>query len=160
MSEIIYDLNSKTGTHLQVYEDKVVLKCDESIASFLNGTARYGEKTILYSDCVGIQFRKARPMINGGYLQFEIPGTTSHSLTAYSSENTYTWGIAKENAQMEEVAEYIRSRIAYYKNAKNAPVVVASASNADELKKFKELLDLGIISQEEFDAKKKQLLGL
>lgn len=33
-------------------------------------------------------------------------------------------------------------------------------SSADELKKFKELLDSGIISQEEFDAKKKQLLGL
>ena len=32
--------------------------------------------------------------------------------------------------------------------------------SADELKKFKELLDSGIISQEEFDAKKKQLLGL
>lgn len=33
-------------------------------------------------------------------------------------------------------------------------------SAADELKKFKELLDMGIITQEEFDAKKKQLLGL
>ncbi|MBE6686511.1 MAG: SHOCT domain-containing protein [Ruminococcaceae bacterium] len=33
-------------------------------------------------------------------------------------------------------------------------------SNAEELKKFKELLDSGIITQEEFDAKKKQLLGL
>ena len=33
-------------------------------------------------------------------------------------------------------------------------------SNADELKKYKELLDSGVISQEEFDAKKKQLLGL
>ena len=33
-------------------------------------------------------------------------------------------------------------------------------SNADELKKYKDLLDNGIISQEEFDAKKKQLLGL
>lgn len=33
-------------------------------------------------------------------------------------------------------------------------------SNADELKKFKDLLDAGIITQEEFDAKKKQLLGL
>lgn len=33
-------------------------------------------------------------------------------------------------------------------------------SSADELKKFKELLDSGIITQEEFDAKKKQLLGL
>lgn len=33
-------------------------------------------------------------------------------------------------------------------------------SSADELKKFKELLDSGIITQEEFEAKKKQLLGL
>ena len=33
-------------------------------------------------------------------------------------------------------------------------------SKADELKQFKELLDSGIITQEEFDAKKRQLLGL
>ena len=33
-------------------------------------------------------------------------------------------------------------------------------SNADELKKFKELLDSGVITQEEFEAKKKQLLGV
>lgn len=33
-------------------------------------------------------------------------------------------------------------------------------SNADELKKYKDLLDSGVISQEEFDTKKKQLLGL
>ena len=31
---------------------------------------------------------------------------------------------------------------------------------AEELKKFKELLDMGAITQEEYDAKKKQLLGL
>lgn len=36
----------------------------------------------------------------------------------------------------------------------------AATSAADEIKKFKELLDMGIITQEEFDAKKKQLLGL
>lgn len=36
----------------------------------------------------------------------------------------------------------------------------ANAGNADELKKYKDLLDSGVISQEEFDAKKKQLLGL
>lgn len=38
--------------------------------------------------------------------------------------------------------------------------VIQQTSAADELKKFKELLDMGIITQEEFDAKKKQLLGL
>ena len=47
--------------------------------------------------------------------------------------------------------------------AKQEQITSTSAptiSAADELKKFKELLDSGIISQEEFDAKKKQLLGL
>lgn len=37
---------------------------------------------------------------------------------------------------------------------------VQTVSSADELRKFKYLLDAGIITQEEFDAKKKQLLGL
>lgn len=40
-----------------------------------------------------------------------------------------------------------------------APVVQAT-SNADELKKYKDLLDIGVITQEEFEAKKKQILGL
>ena len=38
--------------------------------------------------------------------------------------------------------------------------VIKETSNADELKKYKKLLDDGIISQEEFDAKKKQILGI
>ncbi len=33
-------------------------------------------------------------------------------------------------------------------------------SSVEDLKKYKELLDTGVISQEEFDAKKKQLLGM
>ena len=39
-------------------------------------------------------------------------------------------------------------------------IVQQASSPAEELKKFKELLDMGILTQEEFDAKKKQLLGL
>ncbi len=45
-----------------------------------------------------------------------------------------------------------------------APAATPTASQptdiTDQLKKFKELLDSGVITQEEFDAKKKQLLGL
>ncbi len=41
----------------------------------------------------------------------------------------------------------------------NSNLTVPS-SNADEIKKFKDLLDNGIITQEEFDLKKKQLLNL
>ena len=46
---------------------------------------------------------------------------------------------------------------------KNAPAAGPAAppiSSADELKGYKELLDMGAITQAEFDAKKKQLLGL
>lgn len=35
-----------------------------------------------------------------------------------------------------------------------------ATSSVDEIKRYKELLDTGILTQEEFDAKKKQLLGL
>ena len=44
----------------------------------------------------------------------------------------------------------------------NVPVAFTVEKNdeAEQIKKYKELLDSGIITQEEFDAKKKQLLGL
>lgn len=42
----------------------------------------------------------------------------------------------------------------------NAPSTISADSNVEELKKLKELLDMGVITQEDFDAKKKQLLGL
>lgn len=40
------------------------------------------------------------------------------------------------------------------------PTATAPASVADEILKFKQLLDMGAITQEEYDAKKKELLGL
>ena len=43
---------------------------------------------------------------------------------------------------------------------KSASTTTVASSGADEIRKYKELLDGGIITQEEFDAKKKQLLGL
>ena len=45
-----------------------------------------------------------------------------------------------------------------HKNESKADDVLVSS--AAELKKYKELLDCGVITQEEFEAKKKQLLGL
>ena len=42
----------------------------------------------------------------------------------------------------------------------NAQVMKNTATSADALLKYKELLNSGLITQEEFDAKKKQLLNL
>ena len=60
---------------------------------------------------------------------------------------------------MREIYAFVDGKIREYKERKNQPVV-AAVSAADELKKYKELLDADIITKEEFDLKKKQLMGL
>ena len=63
------------------------------------------------------------------------------------------FGLIKNRDEIHaEITKLIVSR----QQAKNP----ASSGTADELKKYKELLDTGIITQEEFDAKKKQLLEI
>ena len=82
-------------------------------------------------------------------------------------------GIAVATSSGRIVFKLIKNRDEIHKavselliNRQSKPAVTpanedkAPQSTADELKKYKELLDMGVISQEEFDAKKKQLLGL
>ena len=71
---------------------------------------------------------------------------------SYATANEYVKGI---------YADIIKVFDEYKAKDSDADVQpVQQVSAADELKKFKELLDSGVITQEEFDAKKKQLLGL
>ena len=41
-----------------------------------------------------------------------------------------------------------------------APAAPAQGDTVSELKRYKELLDAGVLTEEEFTAKKKQLLGI
>ena len=45
-------------------------------------------------------------------------------------------------------------------NRSSSAAYIQQSDEADQIKKYKDLLDSGVITQEEFDAKKKQLLGL
>ena len=144
---------------MQVFEDKCIISTKAGVGSFITGNVSDGAKTIYYSDVIGVQCKKAGFQI--GYLQLETASSTMNNKgDNFFNENSFTFEEAM-NYQIDEVADYIRKKIEEAKQQKNAPVVVAGAvSPAEELKKFKELLDMGIITQEEFDAKKKQLLGL
>ena len=55
----------------------------------------------------------------------------------------------------EEIYNYILKRMS---ECKNVMVATSQTSNADEILKFKQLLDQGIITQEEFERKKQELL--
>ncbi len=123
-----------------------------------------GSKKLYYSDLTSVQFRKPTAVL-AGYIQFEYPGSDSRAKSPYENENSVVFNKNDEIDLMESIYKYIDKRIGESRNARNAStqsttVVHQAASAADELKKFKDLLDMGIITQEEFDAKKKQLLGL
>lgn len=59
-----------------------------------------------------------------------------------------------------EVWDEIRAKKDAANNVAPAAAAAPAKSPVEQIKEYKELLDMGIISQEEFDAKKKQLLGL
>ena len=61
---------------------------------------------------------------------------------------------------IEELQANLIQLIAVHQQSETAAASAPQLSAADEIAKFKGLLDSGAITQEEFDAKKKQLLGL
>ncbi len=158
MEEKIVMQISTALAELKVYEDHCVLTAKKNAVSFLITNKFFaGSKKFYYSDLTSVQFRDPG-MITDGYMEFEYPGSRSgNSSGAYSSENAIAF-TNKDLDKMKEIYNYIDGKIRGYKNKGNA--TVQQLSPADELKKFKELLDAGILTQEEFDAKKKELLGI
>lgn len=155
----VYDIVGARGRRIQVYEDRCIISTKVGVVSLITGNVSDGEKTIYYNDVIAVQFKRSNLQL--GYLQLETASSTMNNKASnFFNENTFTFD-GNLDFKMEEVQKYIKQKVDEAKKQKNAPVVVTGAvSSADELKKFKELLDMGIITQEEFDAKKKQLLGL
>lgn len=83
-------------------------------------------------------------------------GMFNKIIVATSSGKIKFLFIENSQAVREEILKLIMAR-QDEKKAENTPI---SNSFTDELKKLKELLDSDIITQEEFDSKKKQILGL
>lgn len=160
----VYHVVGSSGRTLDVYEEKCVITTKASLTSWATGNSSDGEKTIYYVDCIGVQFKRCGTGLTIGYLQLETAsGLMNQKTNNFWNENSFTFNKEEQNEQVAEIADYIKEKIDEIKRQKSAPqatTVVQQASAADELKKFKELLDMGVITQEEFDAKKKQLLGL
>ncbi len=65
-----------------------------------------------------------------------------------------------QQEKCQELMDLLRINKILPRINKEEKTTTEAFSVADELKKFKELLDMGVVTQEEFDAKKKQLLGI
>lgn len=157
-----YCIVNNLGKILDVYDNKAVFTSTQSTSTVVSGlllgnSVTQGEKTIYYKDAIGVQYKPSS--IADGYIQIETAaGGMVSSSSQYGGENAIQFSGKERNQEAEIIVDFIKKRIDDIKNAPNG--VVQQASSADELKKYKDLLDSGIISQEEFDAKKKQILGI
>ena len=89
--------------------------------------------------------------------------STSKILSIISVSTASGWvrfSLIENNLEMANVLREIISENQSSVNVVKTPVATKTGNNYDDLLKLKNLLDNGIISQEEFDAKKKDLLGL
>ena len=75
---------------------------------------------------------------------------------ATSSGSINFYCVTNQNEVFSTISELILKR----QEETKTETVRVPESDSDELKKYKELLDSGIITQEEFDAKKRQILGV
>ena len=150
---------------LEVYDNRVI--------GYLNGNQTM---TWYFKEYTGIDIVKAN--MNSQFAQvvfltgmnaknraIGIDFGASQNLNAMKDTNRILFcsgmfSFRKTNDFAISVGTEIRKAFENYKNNDVVEVTGSTSSSADEILKYKNLLEQGIITQEEFDAKKKQLLGL
>ena len=100
--------------------------------------------------------------IDVGFIQFGILGgiEKQNGITgAINDENSVVF-LEECNKKAVEIKNYIEEIILSRNNNQSNKSQSENFSAADEILKLKKLLDMGVLTQNEFDAKKKQLLGI
>ena len=118
-----------------------------------------GERTFMIEQISAVELKEAGLIM--GHIQFIMAGTVAKKQPLFASQkdraddNTVMFSNKNLNSVAREIKEYIEN---YKSNASSNNANVQSA--AAQVKELQELLDMGAISQEEFDKKKKELLNL
>lgn len=165
MNEVLMKIEGQNGS-ATAYEDRIVISRNGFKSFIAQGMA--GDRTYFYKDITSVDFRKPTLLANG-YLKIltggiqddnskkvNLMGTTK---AAFNDPNTLALrAFKKETANTyEDFYKLIMDKI---NNSKNNNSNNFNSSVADEIKKFKELLDMGAITEEEFETKKKELLNI
>ena len=117
-----------------------------------------GSIALPVTQVTSVRFKEAGPVVNG-YIQFSVPGRIeqrsqfgSQTTDAAHDPNSVIF-TRKQRAQFAALRDAVQEAIA-------APASdSAQADVIDQLRRLGELRDSGVITQDEFEAKKASLLG-
>ena len=151
--DIIKELHGVNG-QIYLYKDKVIIERKGFIAKITQGFFN-GDKSIYLAQISGIRVQLGS-LLSNGYIQFNLAGGIENTVglrEAPKDENTVMFK-KKENDLVTE----IKALIEKLKIEASKPSSV-QVSAADEIRKYKQLLEDGIISNDDFEKKKAQLLN-
>ena len=164
-NKVIVEVKGLNGI-IKIFDDRVVISRKTATGFLMQGIK--GDRTIYFSDIKSIEYKKPTMMANG-YIQFitnaemaknQKVGLLGSTVEATKDPNTViVRAFSKETVRKsEEVYNEATKILSKYKQTINFSH--SNSSDADEILKFKNLLDQGIITEEEFLLKKKNILGL
>ncbi len=172
--KFLYEIDGQKGQILKLYEDRCVIVLKGGIKTLFSKNKASAEKTFYYKDLADIQLKNKT---SAGSITFRykesVPESEQHAENQFEFGAGFTtpmYGVI--TSQMDHVYEDI---LAHWKSivadepkqdsalASDSDVFETVESQptisvADELLKFKQLLDMGAITQEEFDQQKEKLL--
>lgn len=161
MEELI-SVKGTNGT-ITAYEDRIIISRKGFMAIMAQGFK--GDRTFYYKDISGIEYKK--PGMINGYFKVVVPGTLSAnagvgmfgtSQQSLADDNTVVLRMFRNvPAESQKLYDIVMKKIAEIRDSENTSA--STYSQADEISKFKSLLDNGAITQEEYDNKKRQLLN-
>ena len=135
---------------------KIIIKRNGVVALLTQGFK--GDKEIYIKQISSIQLKQAG-LLTSGYIQFAFSGGKENKgglLDAGKDENTVIF-TKKQQPDFLKLKEELEKAIL---NQNTSTTIIKNNSNLEELEKLASLKDKGIITNEEFEIKKKELLGL
>lgn len=159
-----YKLKGGDGT-LFADEEKVMIR-KKNFDGFQ--TATMGNRAIFYSDISSIEFKKSG--LIGGYMKFILAGTDErkrrgfgHGISQnFKDQNSITL-IPGTNKKAIEIYNFILKKMDEARKTANVVINNSNTTNnlnyLEELEKLADLKEKGILSEEEFNSKKQQILN-
>lgn len=138
---------------LQLFEDKVKIVRGGAWSFVSQGFS--GDREIYLDQISSIQLKKPGALTNG-YIQLNFLGGTQavSGIQAASRDPNSIIFLKKEEPDFEKIKGAIEEKVMALKKKPT------QSSSLDDIAKLADLRDKNIITEEEFQAKKKQLLGI
>ncbi|MFK5676069.1 PH domain-containing protein [Ligilactobacillus sp. LYQ60] len=173
LEEVCIDNHDVWHTKKEVSRLKDVLDNDELIIFATTGTDEDGHTVLAVTTDKRVFLYNANMFVGGNITDIPLNKISAVSINAglvlAGIKITSDFGsvslrnITKNSAK--KLRDELNSQIKKFNQTKNqssnrSPEKSQNLSDVEQIKQFKQLLDDGILTQEEFDAKKKQILGL